>query len=275
MKLQYAALSLRGTTHLENEDRALMGMRSLPPESEAVVCGQDTVSRAFAVFDGVGGYIGGAQAAEEALNAFSAACARERIQPACAASQALEKDGESDAKLARALRSANERVHAARQSGCRIGSAAAAAVVFDEGDAAHIFHAGDVRVYRYRAPYAMRLTRDHSLAERWSNEYPDIAPPDDIRHTITRSLGHPAPPSRAHDPFWPFEAARPARALPGDILVICSDGIWEYADEEDMESALATAATPTGLAQALELLAHGARERGSSDDATIVAIRIG
>ncbi|MFD0704004.1 hypothetical protein, partial [Slackia equolifaciens] len=63
MKLQYAAISLRGTHHEANEDRALVGMRSLPPESDAVVCGEDEASRAFIVFDGVGGHGGGAQAA--------------------------------------------------------------------------------------------------------------------------------------------------------------------------------------------------------------------
>ena len=273
MELQYAALSLRGTMHEENEDRALMGIRSLPPESEAVVCGQDAVSRAFAVFDGVGGHVGGAQAAEEAMNAFSEAYARNGLE----AQDPQQDDDRPDAwrtKLAYALRCSNEAVRTMKERGHRAGFAAAAGVSFDDGGDVHVFHAGDVRAYRYRAPYAMRLTKDHSLAEQWRDENPGAVPPDDIRHTITRSLGHPVPPSREDDPFWPFEATQAAHALPADIYVVCSDGIWEYVEEEDLENALKSLSTPADLEDALARLARLARERGSYDDATIVAVRL-
>ena len=369
MKLQYAAISLRGTHHEANEDRALVGMRSLPPESDAVVCGEDEASRAFIVFDGVGGHGGGAQAAGAALAGFSLACAQAGLQPGNAGnamrtppstrqpgkpieesedtpgshrspdhrdehgyahalvpenlapnmhdfatlseeghasyegehspeqgSHAPEQGGhapgqgghaseqeihapEQEAaawrgKLACVLRSANDAILEARHRGERIGFCAAAGVAFDEQGRAHTFHSGDVRAYRYRAPYAMRLTHDHSLAEQWRDEHPGQPVPDDIAHTITRSLGHPVPGAHINDRAWPFDLANPMPIANGDIYAVCSDGIWEYIAEEDFEQALDGVASPAGLADALSAIATDARERGSYDDATIIAVRV-
>lgn len=270
MKLQYAAISLPGTNHEANEDRALMGMRSLPPESGAVVCGEDAVSRTFAVFDGVGGHGGGAEAAERALSGFCAVCAKARIQPGgndCA------MDAWSDG-LACALRTANDFLLAGRTHGERLGFCAAAGFAFDESGNVHVFHAGDVRVYRFRPPYAMRLTKDHSLAEQWRDEHPGRPVPNDIAHTITRSLGHAAPNGLAPQNAWPFEVARPLPTMSEDLYIACSDGIWEYTSEEDLERAFADVQSPAGLADALSAIAEQARERGSYDDATIVAARV-
>ena len=330
MKLQYAAISLRGTHHEANEDRALVGMRSLPPESDAVVCGEDEASRAFIVFDGVGGHGGGAQAAGAALAGFSLACAQAGLQPGnamrtppstqqpgkpmeesestphadrrlspedeCGYANARESRAFASGKcdpaapaeeeraseqetewlggLACALRAANDIVLEARHRGERIGFCAAAGVAFDEQGRAHTFHSGDVRAYRYRAPYAMRLTHDHSLAEQWRDEHPGQPVPDDIAHTITRSLGHPIPSAHINDRAWPFDLANPMPIANGDIYAVCSDGIWEYIEEEDFEQALDGVASPAGLADALSAIATEARERGSYDDATIIAVRV-
>ncbi len=286
MKLEYASITLRGTAHERNEDRALLGMRSMPPESGAAVCGEDEASRAFAVFDGVGGHNGGALAAEEALAGFSRACADARIQPAARRPQEAgvnpgeREQAESAADsawrdgLASALGAANARIVDLRFQGARIGFCAAAGVAFDGRGHAHVFHAGDVRVYRFRPPYAVRLTKDHSLAEQWRDEHPGQNPPDEIAHTITRSLGHQIPAGHADDAAWPFDVERPAPALAGDIYLACSDGIWEYVREEDLESAFANASCPADLADAVDGLARLARERGSYDDATAVAVRV-
>lgn len=278
MKLQYAAISLRGTRHEANEDRALVGMRSLPPESGAVVCGEDEMSRAFVVFDGVGGHGGGAQAAEAALAGFSVAYAQAGIQPGKTShpdeGEAAEEAAAWRNSLARSLRSANDAVLESRYRGERVGFCAAAGVAFDETGHTHPFNAGDVRAYRFRAPYAMRLTHDHSLAEQWRTEHPGEPAPDDIAHTITRSLGHPVPEAHAKDRPWPFDLGQPIPATSGDIYLICSDGIWEYAVEEDFEQAFCEATSPADLADALSAIAALARERGSYDDATIVAVRV-
>ena len=283
MKLQYAAISLTGTNHEFNEDRALMGMRSLPPESGAVVCGKDRMSRVFAVFDGVGGHGGGAQAAEQALAGFSSACAQAHIQPGRTADDAADAEDAPPAEdplvvwraaLATCLKEANDAILAGRAWGKRLGFCAAAGLALDEFGNVHVFHAGDVRVYRFRSPYAMRVTKDHSLAEQWRDEHPGQPTPSDIAHTITRSLGHPAPDAHTTDETWPFEMEQPTPAMPGDVYIACSDGIWEYTSEEDFERAFSDAESPADLADALSVIAAQARERGSYDDATIVAVRI-
>jgi serine/threonine protein phosphatase PrpC len=86
---------------------------------------------------------------------------------------------------------------------------------------------------------------------------------DPRAHTITRWLGHDA------DPAWRARLVQFTPPGPGRLL-LCSDGLWNYARTAD-EIAAAAAETTDPLALAQRLCAF-ANEQGGHDNITVVAI---
>jgi serine/threonine protein phosphatase PrpC len=58
---------------------------------------------------------------------------------------------------------------------------------------------------------------------------------------------------------------------PGDLLVICSDGLWEPVDEAVMENVLKE---HRQLNRAASELIHHALRQGGPDNATVVLLRL-
>jgi len=128
---------------------------------------------------------------------------------------------------------------------------------------------GDSRAYWFDAEHAQRLTRDHSWAEEQVgagllSEHDANA--DSRAHMITAWIGADAP----DDPPQ-IVTFHPPRA---GLLLLCSDGLWNYAPDPE---ALAALAWPTGdrekapLAVAQRLADH-ALEAGGRDNITVAVI---
>jgi PPM family protein phosphatase len=125
-------------------------------------------------------------------------------------------------------------------------------------------HVGDSRVYRLRKRQLEQLTFDHSLV--WElRSAGDFAEADTVhlpKNIITRSLGpHPAVEIDLEGPF-PLE--------PGDVFLLCSDGLTGEVQEDEL-GVILDCLPPEEAAQVLIDLAN---LRGGSDNITVLAVRV-
>ena len=127
-------------------------------------------------------------------------------------------------------------------------------------------HAGDSRLYLMRNGKVQAQTRDHSrirllLEEGLINEAQAAEHPE--RNKIYSCLGSPTPPE--------IEFSRKTPLDHGDIILLCTDGLWGVTSGELMAVALKGA----NLLQAVPMLLHQAEIKGGphGDNASVVAVR--
>jgi len=128
-----------------------------------------------------------------------------------------------------------------------------------------IAHVGDSRAYRLRAGQLEQLTADHSIVGEMVRRQ-DISESDAVRHpyrhVLTRALG-------SDDGVEPDVAE--IDATPGDLYVLCSDGVYGMLEREAFERIVRQHAdAPEDLARAL---VDSANEGGGKDNATVVIVR--
>ncbi len=144
------------------------------------------------------------------------------------------------------------------------GSTCVACLV--QRDTAWWGHVGDSRCYLLRNGRVAERTRDHSLFQDlvdMGRLHADAAGFHPERGVLTSCLGGFEAPRT--------EVAPPVALVPGDVLLLCSDGLWGQLPESEMAAALAD----EPLATALDALARAAdREAGRlSDNVTAIALR--
>lgn len=139
-----------------------------------------------------------------------------------------------------------------------MGTTIVAAVIM--GDAAHFLHAGDSRAYLLRDDLLTQLTVDHTvvqmLVDRGEISESD-APNHPQRNYITRAVGI-ADQLR----FDIFSVA----LKPGDVLLLCSDGLYHYMSHEDLCALTAVGARR----QSVSPLIDRANQNGGGDNITAV-----
>jgi serine/threonine protein phosphatase PrpC len=143
----------------------------------------------------------------------------------------------------------------------RMGSTAV--VVAWSGPYLAIGHVGDSRVYRLRNGVLTALTVDHSMAEEARRAGMDDAAVESagFRHMLTRAVGMPGELGAE---------VVPERLVVGDVLLLCSDGVWEPLSDEELTAELGRPC-PSEAAQALVAAAYAA---GSSDNLTAVVLQV-
>jgi serine/threonine protein phosphatase PrpC len=166
--------------------------------------------------------------------------------------------------LGAALRHANACIHSAasKQRPGR-GMATTFAGILVDGNEVCIAHVGDSRVYRLRDGELELMTEDHSLfndllARGVALEWAETVP---TRGALTRSLGL----ELDVDVTVRIETARP-----GDVLLLCTDGLSGVVDMEDIAYILAHHDDAEGAAA--ELVAE-ANALGGPDNITVVVVR--
>lgn len=235
VRLDLAAVSDRGTVRKENQDR--WALRPL-----AGGC-------ALVLADGMGGHADGAIAAHLAVEA-AAGHLTEAADPGAALEGAV-------AAAAGAV-AAHRRAHSGAMSGTTLVLAVVA------GDRVRLANVGDSRGYRIRDGVAEQLTEDHSwIAEqvRDGRLNPERALHHPGRNMLTRALtGEPVD----ADLFS-------AELVAGDVLLLCSDGVWDAVDDARLAAAMSAGAT---LEAAVAGLCDHALAAGSTDNVTVVACRL-
>jgi len=96
-------------------------------------------------------------------------------------------------------------------------------------------HCGDSRLYWLRAGQVLARTRDHSqieylIAKNLAAEAERHTHPD--RNKLYNCLGASTPPRPA--------LSRPATMAPGDVLMLCSDGLWSALADTEIAHQLTT-----------------------------------
>jgi len=206
----------------------------------------------FVVADGMGGAQAGEVASKAAAEAF------DRDLPDAAPEQVLRET----------IESANRTIHEharADPSLSGMGTTITAAIVNPAAEEVAIGHVGDSRAYRLRGGKLERLTRDHSLVEemRRKGQLTDAQAEDHPqRSIITRALG-PEPEVDVDVQTVPV--------APGDVFLICSDGLTTMLDDERIARLLASA---TSMTTAVRALVDEANRAGGRDNITALAFRL-
>jgi len=210
------------------------------------------------VVDGVGGYAGGKHAA---------AIARDAID------QYMQTPkGDTLTMLREAVIFANNRIAEERLLNLRYGEMCCvltAAVADASAGLVYFVHVGDTRLYRYRKGELQKLTRDHSfvglredageITEREAMDHPQ-------RNQILREVG-----SAIHriddEDFMQYGKEE---LLPGDGLLLCSDGLTDMVTAKQIAEVLATSAALNTKVNNIIALAN---EMGGHDNITVVLLK--
>lgn len=205
--------------------------------------------------DGMGGHPRGELAAEIAVQTLGAAYR--------AAPHPLPNP---DAFLSGAFERAHaEIVAAGRRERPPVDPHTTCVAVVVEGGRAHWAHVGDSRLYRVRADGGAEHTRDHNAAEDLYREGAIDAAArrtHPLRHVVTRALGG-AGPGRV-------PTGGGVALVPGDLLVLCSDGLLALPQERLLVGLRA----PGPLQVRVDALARAAVEaaRPRSDNVSVLAL---
>ena len=206
----------------------------------------------FAIADGMGGARAG-----EVASALAAG--------------ALEESGAGGGGVAHVvelIQEANRRVHDrastdAETSG--MGTTITVALLESDGTVT-MGHVGDSRAYLLRDERLEQLTDDHSLVAelvRRGELSPEAAEVHPQRSVITRALGT--------DPDVDVDAFS-VEAQAGDIYLICSDGLSDMVDGEQIEAILQT--HRDDLDAAAKALVQAANRAGGEDNITAILFEL-
>ena len=209
----------------------------------------------FALADGVGGHDDGEVASRAAVehltNSFREAPKNEAL----------------GALLSRLVQAANVCVYETGKQASAGGTNMATTMVACalRYDRAAVAHAGDSRCYLIREGCATLLTRDHTVANEQlklgilsAKEFANSP----NRHVLVRSLGN--------DLFVNVDLVEP-QVLPGDVLVMCSDGLHNSVEGSEMAAVTGHGAALDNAARRLIELAN---HRDGNDNISVSLIRI-
>lgn len=177
-----------------------------------------------------------------------------------------QSDSPPATALADALHDANAKIHAKGQHSVDfqgMGTTCSCLALLPEG--ALVGHVGDSRVYRLRDDAIEQLTFDHSLV--WEMALAGQASEDEVpayvpKNVITRSLG---PNSNVK-----VDIEGPLEVLPGDVYLLCSDGLSGPLKSELIGIVLG--ALPAE--EAAQTLVDLANLLGGPDNITVIVVQI-
>ena len=226
-----------------------------------------TPSGVFIVADGLGGHDNGQVASRMTINIIAERLLRELLTEPLTSEKNAEPIMPFDEDALIAL--FHDAVEEANTALCQknqldktdMGSTITGFMVV--GEHAYILNVGDSRTYMLRGKQLYQLTTDHSLVGQLVAG--GLIEPDDVythpqRSQIFRSLGD--KPNVQIDIFK-------QELLPGDILLSCSDGLWEMVRNPQIESILDDAPEPeTACAQFIE----AANANGGEDNVSAVVV---
>ena len=202
----------------------------------------------WAVADGMGGHEGGD---------FASAALVEKLDE-------VELARDFDAareQVTEAIRKANRAILVeAKKRKKQMGSTIVALLV--QGERYAILWVGDSRAYLLRDGDFGQLTRDHTQVQEMVDR--GILSPQDaighpMGHILSRAVG-------VRDEVDVDQVT--GEILPGDVLLLCSDGLHGYVDEQDIARLLARGSPERASEQLVDLtLANGA-----PDNVTVVAV---
>ncbi len=126
-------------------------------------------------------------------------------------------------------------------------------------------HCGDSRLYWMRRGQIVGRTRDHSHIEHLIDRglaSPSERAPHPDRNKLYNCVGASSLPK--------IEVGRPASLLPGDVMLLCSDGLWGSVPDEEITHRLATQTIVRAVPELVEVAVAVGGPTG--DNTTALAI---
>jgi len=213
---------------------------------------------AACVIDGVGGYEGGEVAAaiarQEILNYFSV------------------PSGSIPAMMQEAIVSANEKIYLEKSRNSKLNNMACVltlALVEKNQNKFYYAHVGDTRLYLFRDGSLVKVTKDQSFVGFLEDggrlsEAEAMAHPK--RNEINKALGFESPLPNPSD----YIDAGESPFLPGDLILLCSDGLSDLVTRGAISDILAT---NRSLEEKSIALVEAANNAGGKDNITVVLVQ--
>lgn len=221
----------------------------------------DPENQVYIVADGMGGHRHGEVASRVAVKAVTAWMQNHRPNGAEEAGMPAHL-----ASLKTAIESAQDAVQqAVEEDVSLVGMGTTVVAMILSGNSAGVAHVGDSRAYRYRKSQLERLTKDHTWvgeqvgAGLLSEEQAKVHP---LRNVVTRALG-----GRGGVAVEVAETS----IMPGDVYLLCSDGLTTMLSDEDIESHLVEA---TSIEEACRSLISASNSGGGLDNITVLMIEV-
>ncbi|MCP4425445.1 MAG: SpoIIE family protein phosphatase [Chloroflexi bacterium] len=231
----------KGPVRKANEDAFMLPEENAPTD----------LGRIYIVADGVGGQEHGAEAAQLAVRIIHDLFYQTR------------QVGESaTVALRHAAEQANLAIYdeAQTRGAGRMGCTAVTAV--HHQNQRLILHAGDARAYLLRDGELRQLTKDDTWVQRQVDEGligEDTAQHHELRHVVTRVLGN--------KPEVELTVSEPSSIEPGDILLLCSDGLHDAVSKKQIQQIL-SGYSPQAAAETLVQAAYA----NAKDNITAVVV---
>jgi serine/threonine protein phosphatase PrpC len=227
----------------------------------------DAANGLVVLADGMGGYNAGEVASGMATTVITT-----EMQQLLAKVQPYEIDEQTKATVAaRMIRDqvlkANTSIYQAAQSQPQyagMGTTLVVCLFFD--NKIMVGHLGDSRLYRLREGKFSQVTRDHSLLQEQIDS--GIITAEQAKHAqhknlVTKALGI--------DPQVEPEI-KEYEARTGDIYLLCSDGLCDMVDDDDMGMTLQ--AIGGNLKLAAQQLVQMANDNGGKDNVSVILVRV-
>jgi protein phosphatase len=252
MKIRYAVASDMGRVRKNNED-AFMANPTLG---------------IFAVADGMGGHASGEVASRIAVESIQDSLARvgrEKDAPLTEDNTAVLSSPANI--LVNGFRLANQRIYkSSLEKEEYKGMGTTLVAVYLSGSSAIVAHVGDSRLYQIRGQAIEQVTADHSLV--WEQYRQGLITKAALssspyKNIVTRALGL--------EPTVDVEVQELV-TQPGDSLILCSDGLSDLVQDEEMVGVLQNSAGD--LDRACDDLIRLANLRGGKDNITALLIQI-
>ena len=265
-KAEQTHLNIKGATHpgltgKVNEDR--FKVTSYKPDTN-----RKNISSLIVVCDGIGGHRAGDVAAQMGVSLIT-----EKI---------IAGDVRHPVKtIESAVLETSEAIHQASLTDPQQhGMGATVAIAWVIGDRLYTANLGDTRIYLWRKNYLVQLSTDHTwlqealdaglISDRMGSQHANA-------HVIRRYLGSKKPPEPDFR-LWFFEKEldvdaiknQGLRMLPGDILLLCSDGLTDLVADNEIQTVLES----TSVEEAPEKLIEMANLRAGHDNITVICAQV-
>lgn len=218
--------------------------------------------------DGMGGYNAGEVASGIAVSVVES----EVAQYLQSGGSLLERDAQSDEERGvlltlNSINKANASIYHAADSQPQyagMGTTIVSALFYD--NRVVVGHVGDSRMYRFREDKLSQVTRDHSFLQEQIDS--GIISAEEARFSrnknlVTRAVG-------IDEELAPEVHTYGVRV--GDIYLLCSDGLNDMVEDEDIESILH--AMQGNLPLAVEQLIQIANDQGGRDNVSVILVKI-
>lgn len=215
----------------------------------------------FVVADGAGGHAAGEVAARIAVESVTGHFVAD---PAFGAAALQARVDNANASVARDKQQSPERQDM---------STTLAVLLIDEQAARAVWaHLGDTRIYLFRDGRLLCVSKDHSLTQQLIEA--GYASTGQLRTHPQRNILYAALGAGGETPPVVSEEID---VRPGDAFLVCTDGLWEWVVEDDMERHLRAARGPEEWLAALCATAqtHASASRKVRDNYSAYAVMLG